>query len=270
MLQPIILAAGKGTRLNEGKASPIPKVLYEVKGKPMIFYLLETLEKIDTVKPILVIGYKGEDVQKVVGYKAQYVWQKEQLGTGHAVMQAQKTVEQISHSEGEARRISSRSFAPAGTQDDNRKTHDSVLILYGDMPYITTKTLKNLRTLHEKKQPIITMLTVEFDDPNYYAFGRIVRNNKGEITGIVEQKVATNEEKRIKECNTGVYIFDSSWLWKNISKIKPQSHGEYYLTDLIALAVQDGKSIIALKSKNTQEFLGVNTQEQLREAERII
>ncbi len=247
MLQPIILAAGKGTRLNEGKASPIPKVLYKVKGKPMIFYLLETLEKTDSAKPILVIGYKGEEVKKQVGNRANYVWQRQQLGTGHAVMQAKE--------------VASRA--------------DSVLILYGDMPYITTETLKNLETLHNNKKPIITMLTVEFDDPNYHAFGRIIRNNKDEITGIVEQKVATEKEKQIKECNTGVYIFDAKWLWNNISKIKAQSHGEYYLTDLIALAVQDPSirsgqaKIIALKSKNTQEFLGVNTQEQLKEAEKI-
>ena len=148
---------------------------------------------------------------------------------------------------------------------------DNIMVLCGDMPLLSAETLKKLVTLFQKEKPAIAVLTVEFDEPNKYAFGRIVRDAKGNIKSIIEQKNALEKEKKIKESNSGVYIFNPKWLWENISKIKKDSFsGEYYLTDLIEMAINQNKKVIGLKSKNEKEFLGINTKEQLEEVEKII
>ncbi len=242
-LEVIVLAAGKGTRLNKGKSSPTAKVLYQIGDKPIIFYLIETLSKLD-IKPLLVVGYKADEVKKIVGNKAEYVIQEKQLGTADAVNSAKQKLLDSSC---------------------------SIMVLCGDMPLLSAKTLKELINIFQKEKPTIAVLTVEFDDPNKHCFGRILRDEKGNIASIVEQKNATEEEKQIKESNSGVYVFDSKWLWQNIDKIKKDPISkEYYLTDLVEMAIKQNKKVIGIKSQNQKEFLGINTLEQLQRIEEII
>lgn len=239
-LQTIILAGGKGTRLNNGSASPIPKVLYKVSGKPMIFYLLETLKKMKLGKPFLIIGYKAETVKDTINERANYILQKEQLGTGHAVKIAKNEL------------VGKSQYA---------------LVLCGDMPFLTQSTLRRLINTHCAQKPAISLLSIKFDDPNYYMFGRIVYNNKNKIQKIVEQKNASDDEKKIKICNSAIYMFDAQFLWNNVDKIQAQPNGEYYLTDLVEIAIGQNKKVIEVKSNNTKEFLGINTLDHLKEAQ---
>lgn len=235
--QIVILAAGKGKRMQ----SDLPKVLVRLKDKPLIKYLLDSIEESGVcAKPILVVGQKRELVMQELGDKYGYAIQEEQLGTGHAVNCAK----------------------------DLSAGADQVLVLYGDHPHVSAKTIKNLTTSHQQSGEVLTIATVEtpdFEDwrAGFFDFGRIIRNSNGKITNIVEKKDATEEELKIKEINPAFFCFDAKWLWESLPTLKNQNaQGEYYLTDLVGLAQNQGHEINSIKI-GTHEALGVNTPEQL-------
>lgn len=231
----ILLAAGQGTRMK----SDIPKVLHAVTGKPMIWHALRAIQEFTTEKPVVVVGHGAEAVTKYLGDTAQTVLQEPQLGTGHAVMQAE--------------------FVLKG------KT-DLIVICYGDMPLLRGETLKKLVETQKNNKGPISLLTVKADDPR--GFGRIIRKADGTIDSIVEEYVATPEQLQVKELNVGGYCFDAKWLWEALRRIpKNLKKGEYYLTDAIELASRDGLPVQAVMMEDVEETIGVNTRIHLSEVE---
>lgn len=240
----VILAAGKGKRMGSDEGSEIPKVMFKIHGRPMIEYSIENMQKAGIERIVLVVGYKKEMVIKDIGGEVEYAVQEEQLGTGHAAMQARKILEGKSK---------------------------AVIICYGDMPLFRPETIRNLINTFEKEKPTIAMLTVDFNDPEFWAYGRIIRNKEGYVDAIVEQKDCTPEQLKVKESNPGFYIFDDKWLWKNFELLSTNnSQHEYYLTDMIHIAKEQGKKIIAVKVSDKNEVLGINTPEQLEKVEQIL
>ncbi len=243
MVQVIILAGGKGTRMKSTQS----KVLTPVRGVSMIERVLRAVTPICN-RPGVIIGFGGEEVRKVVGDKVEYILQTEQLGTGHAVLQAREKFDRPDISE--------------------------IVVLYGDHPLISEETVRSLIAAHASKPgTVITMATIRVPDfagpwVIFERFGRILRNPQGEVCGIREWKDATEKEREIHEVNPGYYCFNAQWLWENIDSLKNENASyEYYLTDLVSLAVRDGKSIEAMFVKDPHEGMGVNTQEELVIAE---
>jgi len=237
-MQAIILAAGKGTRM---KDDSLPKVMFPLLGKPLIHYPVENLTRAGVKELLIVVGYQKEKVVSYLGKKAEYVLQEQQLGTGHAVMVAR----------------------------DQIKDSGGVIVCCGDMPLFLPQTIKQLVETYHKHHPVIAMLTVFFKEPQSY--GRIVRDAHGKVTGIVEQKDCNPEQLKIKECNPGFYIFDSAWLKENIVKLGTNNaQKEYYLTDLVEMAIQQHRQVLTVPVSEESEALGINTPEQLKEAERIL
>ncbi len=233
----IILAAGQGTRMK----SDIAKVLHPVGGKPMVQRAVATAGRLSDRLPVLVIGHEGEAVRTVIGEQAEYVLQAEQLGTGHAVMQA------ADHLRGKA---------------------DIVLVFYADMPLLRAETLQRLADAQVSNRGPITLLTSIADDPR--GFGRIVRGTDGAVTAIVEERECTPEQRLIRELNAGVYAFQADWLWAHLPRLTPKSKGEYYLTDLIGLAADEGLPVIGIQGDDPAEVIGVNTRVHLAEAEAML
>lgn len=239
-IKAVVLAAGKGTRMK----SELPKVVHEALGKPMVKYSIEAAMEAGA-KPqdiCLVVGHKAELVKEVVGNDFTYVLQEEQLGTGHAVKCASDFI------------------------GDEGLT----MVLCGDTPLITGKTLKRLVETHLVEGNAITVLTARVDDPTGY--GRIIKDNWGRFVKIVEQKDATLEEQRVDEINSGMYIFNSAVLSKTLSMItNNNAQGEYYLTDTIEIVKSQGLGEVAtMVVEDVDEIKGVNSQEQLKEAEAIL
>ncbi len=229
----VILAAGKGTRMY----SNLPKVLHCLAGKPMVKHVIDTCQDIGSDRIHLVYGHGGDEMKSTLATEdVNWVLQSEQLGTGHAVNQA------------------------ASDLQDNEK----VLILYGDVPLIRSETLEEL--LEAQPDGGIALLTVILDDPMGY--GRIVRRN-GPVVAIVEQKDATEEQKLIKEINTGVMVANGGDLKRWLSQLKnDNAQGEYYLTDIIALAHNEGRAVEAVHPSSPIEVEGVNNRVQLARLER--
>lgn len=238
----VILAAGKGTRMNEGLASPIPKVMFEINGKPIIDWSVKLVKDAGIEKIILVVGYKKELIEKYFGDQVEYAIQVEQLGTGHAALMAQE------FAEGKA---------------------ESAIIFYGDCPLYKSETVKKVISYYEKEKPTIAMLTAISKDAGVY--GRVFRNEKGDVASIVEYKDCTEEQRKNNEWNPGFYIFDGDWLWQNITELSNENaQKEYYLTDLITMAKEQSKRIIAMPVSEESEAMGINTREQQAEAEKIL
>jgi bifunctional UDP-N-acetylglucosamine pyrophosphorylase/glucosamine-1-phosphate N-acetyltransferase len=234
----VILAAGKGTRMK----SNLPKVLHPLARRPMIHYSLDLAAAISTVPPVVIVGHKADEVRAAVGNRATFVIQQQQLGTGHAVMQAEAALADKAH---------------------------VVLVYAADMPLITPETLQRLLSTHQARQATITMLSVIADNPR--GFGRVVRGQDGGALAIVEEIEATDEQKAITELNAGVYCFDAAWLWPALHRLQPSPRkGEYYITDLVSLAVADGRHVAVVTTHTPEEVLGVNTRVHLAEAERIM
>jgi bifunctional UDP-N-acetylglucosamine pyrophosphorylase/glucosamine-1-phosphate N-acetyltransferase len=236
-LEVVILAAGQGTRMK----SKLPKVLHLIAGRPMVSYVLDAVAGLGDHKPVLVVGHGAEPVQRTVGEAATYVVQEEQLGTGHAVLQARSALE------GHA---------------------NTVLVLYADMPLLSPDTLHSLVETHRAHAGPITMLTCIHDDA--MGFGRILRNAQGEVIGIVEESQATPEQLAIKELNPGVYCFNGEWLWDHLPRLPLTPKGEYYLTDLIQMAITEGQGVEALVAHDPLETLGVNDRVHLARVESVI
>ena len=234
----VILAAGQGTRMQ----SDLPKVLHKVGGLPMISWSIKAAQILGAEPIIMVIGNGADQVQNLVGDQAQYAVQKQRLGTGHATLQARNLL----------------CF----------KT-DEVLVLYGDMPCLRVETLQRLVALQRSRKPALTMLSVLSDDS--MGFGRVVRNTSGQVRAIVEEAVATRAILSLKELNCGVYCFDAAFLWEYILRIPiTPPKGEYYLTDMVGLAVAQNLPVEVLTIEDVTEVQGINTRVQLAHSEQIL
>jgi bifunctional UDP-N-acetylglucosamine pyrophosphorylase / glucosamine-1-phosphate N-acetyltransferase len=230
----VILAAGQGTRMK----SSTQKVLHPVCGRPMIDYSLLAVRSLGIDAPVVIIGRQGETVQAHLGESAICVVQDQQLGTGHAVLQAESAL---------------------------RGQADLVLVIYGDMPLLRSETLAQLVETQKKNPGPMTMLTAVSSDS--HGFGRVLRGPDGFVRAIVEEAAAAPEQLQLKELNVGVYCFASAWLWDALHRIPLSKKGEYYLTDTLALAVEAGLPVQALSTDDSAEIIGINTRVHLAEAE---
>ncbi|MCM8822032.1 MAG: NTP transferase domain-containing protein [Candidatus Omnitrophica bacterium] len=232
----IILAAGYGKRLGGENQKTLMRIL----GKPMLVHLIGTLKQCDLAKIIVVIGFQKEKViEELKNEDVTFVEQTQLLGTGHAVMMTEAVLSNFS---------------------------GNVFVLCGDVPFLTADTLKALRQTHRNLRAHCTLLTAIIDNP--YGYGRIIRNNSGEIIRIVEQANANEKEKQIKEINAGVYIFVKDALFEALAQIKPDPvKKEYYLTDVIGNFVSTGKKVASWTTPAPEETIGINTPEDLKRAE---
>ncbi len=233
----VVLAAGKGTRLRT-EGIDLPKVMRTACGKPLLHYVLEAISFVGKENTIIVVGYQKEKVISAFpGYH--FAEQEEQLGTGHAVMSAR---EQLSGYDGD------------------------VLICYGDMPLLKRETYEALCSVHVSEKNACTLLsgTTEEDLP----YGRVLRGEDGRFVGVVEDRDCTSEQKKIKELNIGVYMFSAPKLLVALEKIgNDNAQGEYYLTDVPAVLLEEGEKIGVCKRELGKELVGVNTVEQLKMVE---
>jgi len=231
----VLLAAGQGTRMK----SSLPKVLHPLCGRPMLWHVLEALKSSTTEKPVVVVGYGAEAVMQYLGDSAQTVLQEPQLGTGHAAMQAESLL---------------------------KGQTDYVIVTYADMPLLRGETFQRLLETQRLNPGPFSLLTVIADDPR--GFGRIVRKANGTVAAIVEEYVATPEQQQIKELNVGAYCFKADWLWEALHRIeKNPKKGEYYLTDIVEIAMKDNLPVQAVVHDDFIETIGINTRVHLSEAE---
>lgn len=235
----LIMAAGKGTRMNSNKS----KLVHKIYDKELVKRVVDLAKKIGSDEIVAVVGHLKEQVQEVLGDEVNYAFQDELLGTGHAVMQAKKYLQ-------------------------GKK--GKVVILYGDVPIIRPETLKNLISKSIKNKEYATLLTAIYENPTGY--GRIIRDEGGNIKGIVEEKDADPlQKKHIKEINSGIYCFDIEELLNAIDKIKPNNaQGEYYLTDVIKIMNDEGLKTGAVIVEDNTEILGVNDRAQLELLTRVL
>lgn len=234
----VILAAGKGTRMKSKKS----KLVQKIYGKEIVKRAAQNAQKAGVNNIVAVVGYMKEEVMAVLGEQAQYAVQEEMLGTGHAVMQASKYLE-------------------------GRK--GKVLVLNGDVPLIRPETLNRLLNKSIENKEYATLLTAIYDNPKGY--GRIIRDEGGNIEGIVEEKDTTEAQKEIKEINAGIYCFDIEELLKALKEIKPNNaQGEYYLTDVIEIMNAKGLRTGAVIVEDNTEILGVNDRVQLEMLTKVL
>jgi bifunctional UDP-N-acetylglucosamine pyrophosphorylase / glucosamine-1-phosphate N-acetyltransferase len=234
----IVLAAGQGKRMK----SKLYKVLHPVCGKPMVGHVVDVLEGMQAARNVVIVGHGAEAVKAFLGERAEYALQKEQLGTGHAVLQAK---EQLSDEEG------------------------VTLVVCGDTPLVREETLRGMVDMHLKNAAAATILTAEFPVPQGY--GRIIRDASGQVTGIVEQKDCTPDQDAIREINTGTYCFDNKKLFAALGKVtNSNAQNEYYLTDVIRILKQEGETVLAHCTLDLAEAIGVNDRVALAEAERLM
>ena len=228
----VVLAAGEGKRMKANK----PKPMMEVLGRPMIDWVLDAVEQSDVEEKILVVGAYGEQLEDYIGDRAAICWQRERLGTGHAVMMALDFL--------------------------NASEADNVLILNGDAPFMDAETIAASLALHEARQNAVTVICAALDDPTGY--GRIIQGADGSFERIVEQKDATEEELRIRNVNSGAYWFRRNELIASLGQLTTENAAhEYYLTDTIYILKQEGKNAGVFVTENADVVLGANDREQL-------
>ncbi|MCK9268009.1 MAG: bifunctional UDP-N-acetylglucosamine diphosphorylase/glucosamine-1-phosphate N-acetyltransferase GlmU [Alkaliphilus sp.] len=236
-LKAIVLAAGEGTRMK----SKLPKVLHKVCGQTMLKHIIDTVNNSDIEECIVVVGYEAEKVKESLSSEVKTVFQEEQLGTGHAVTMAY----------------------------DNIREGTTVLVLCGDGPLITEKTLRAMIDYHRKEDLGATVLTADLPNPEDY--GRIIRDAEGRLQKIVEEKDATVEEKSITEINSGIYCFDGSILRDVLPKLENNNiQKEYYLTDVLSVMHNMGLKTGIYKTENYEEVMAINYREQLADVEAIM
>jgi bifunctional UDP-N-acetylglucosamine pyrophosphorylase / glucosamine-1-phosphate N-acetyltransferase len=248
----IVLAAGKGTRMR----STLPKVLHQVAGLPLLAYVLNAIDAISSTtafaplqttttghRPIVVLGHEAAQVEASFGARCLYALQEEQSGTGHAVLAAEYVVNEL------------------------KPVPQTILVCYGDTPLISGETLACVLLEHLTSHATLTFLTAISEQSS--DFGRVVRDTDGRVREIVEVKRATEEQMRITEVNSGVYCFDRSWLWPALHALPRNGSGEYYLTDLVAVASSQGRKIATIR-RTFDESIGINDRVQLAAAERLL
>ena len=232
----VILAAGKGTRMN----NPVmAKVMYELNGKPMIEYVVDLATRLQSQKAFVVVGWQRQSVVDHISKAfptVEFVDQTDQRGTGHAVMQA---------------------------TDGLKEFTGDVLVLSGDVPLLAEKTIRSLVGYHRTSEASATILTVELPDPTGY--GRIIRNNDGTVKKIVEQKDASKKELAVNEVNSGIYVFDKEKLFEALQHISPNNaQKEYYLTDVFEVFCKNSWKVSAVKAIDAIEVMGINDRIQLQ------
>ncbi len=235
----LILAAGKGTRMK----SDLAKVLHPVYGRPMLDHVVAVAREVGSLKIGVIIGHQADYIQETYkGKGLTFILQKEQLGTGHAVLQAQQAFSSFK-----------------GT----------LIILCGDVPLLRSETVKKMMAHHAKTHAVITVLTTRLDDPASY--GRIVRGRDGRILKIVEAQDATESEKDIAETNTGIYCAECPFLFEAVARIRnDNAQGEYYLTDICEIANREGMKVTPFLTGDSEEVMGINTVEDLERAQRVL
>lgn len=234
----VILAAGQGTRMK----SKLYKVLHPVCGKPMVEHVVDSIQQLDVDRIVTIVGHGAEKVQEQLGNKSEYVLQSEQLGTAHAVKQAESILGEL---------------------------EGTTLVVCGDTPLIQSETMKALLEHHKEKSAKVTILTAIAEDPTGY--GRIIRDSNGQVSQIVEQKDATPDQRLVKEINTGTYCFDNKALFEALKQVKnDNAQGEYYLPDVIEILQKQGEIVTAYASKQFDETLGVNDRVALSQAEELM
>lgn len=240
----VILAAGDGKRMKTG----IPKVMNPLHGQPLVAHVVKSVEDAGFgLQPVVVVCANHTLVQDYLGTRASYAIQEKQLGTAHAVSCAESELQ---------------------------NKVGSVIVLYGDMPFISSDSLKHLAKIHEEYKDTLTLMTVTVSDfsdwrSQFADFGRIIRDEQGNILGIVEKKDAVAEQLAITEVNTSYFCFNAEWLWKNLKALRNDNvQKEYYLTDLVTLARAQGQRIGTV-SIDPKEAIGINTKEHLEIAEAI-
>ncbi len=233
----IVLASGKGTRMK----SDLPKVAHKVGDKPMVKHVVDSAKDAGVDKVVVVVGYKSDVVKECLPGHDDFVFQPEQLGTGHAVLL---------------------------TKDEFTNPEDTVVVLCGDAPLIRPETIEKLLEYHESVDADATVLTSVLDNP--YAYGRIIRDEAGHLEKIVEEKDATEDEKQVSEINTGTYCFRVGPLFDALNEVgNDNAQGEYYLPDVLGIIRSKGGTIRVMSDSDATEVLGVNTLEQLAEVEKI-
>lgn len=233
----LILAAGQGTRMR----SKNPKVLHKICGKSLLDYVIDAGKDADIQEIGVIVGFQAENVKKTLSPEIQTILQEEQLGTGHAVMTALPFFEEL---------------------------QGNLIILVGDAPLIRSETIKGLIKVHEEAGHGVTVLTSEFDNPQGY--GRMIKNEKGELIRIVEDRDATSEEKKIKEINSGMYCFDAVALKEALKKINTNnSQGEYYLTDVIEILGTMGRTAGTFVTPE-EDIMAINSKVQLAEVGEVM
>jgi UDP-N-acetylglucosamine diphosphorylase/glucosamine-1-phosphate N-acetyltransferase len=235
----VVIAAGKGTRMR----SPLAKVLHPLAGRPLLAHVLEVASSLAPQRLVVVVGHQAEAVRQVCEpYGATCVLQEPQLGTGHAVAQAEPVLADFP---------------------------GDVLVLYGDVPLLRATTAQALWDEHRRQQATVTVLTAVLDDPSGY--GRILRDVQGQVIGIVEERDASETQKAVREINSGVYCLRASFLFPALRRVGRQNvQGEQYLTDVVAMAVAEHHRVAHVTVADAQEVLGVNTHAELAHLETLL
>lgn len=231
----VVLAAGLGKRMK----SKLHKVLHPVCGKPLVGHVVDLLEKIEASRKFVIVGHGAEAVQAYLGDAVEYVFQAQQLGTGHAVLQAKQ---ELGHVEG------------------------ITIVIYGDAPLVREETLRQMIDLSMQRHAAAVFLTARVSQP--FGLGRIIRDDLDQVLAIVEQKDCSESENQLKEINAGTYVFDNKLLFQALEKVKADNRQqEYYLTDVISIMIQEGKTVVGYCTEDSTEAIGINDRIALAEAE---
>ncbi len=233
----VILAAGLGKRMH----SALPKVIHPLLGKPLLTYAIESARAVSEIKPVVIVGYEKDKVVDAVKQDVTFVSQDEQLGTAHAVMMAEPFL---------------------------KEKADLVVITSADMPLVSKKTLEKLVAVQKEEHGVMTLISIKGDESR--GFGRVLRDKNGNAAAIIEEKIANEEQLRIKEYNAGIYCIKADWLWDALKKVKKSPVGEYYLTDLLELAVREKQIATVVPLEDEEEAIGINNRIHLAEVEKII
>lgn len=233
----VVLAAGHGTRMK----SDLPKMLHPLAGKPLLMHALSVAAALTEEPPVVVVGHGEDSVRKAVGGAARFALQEKQLGTANAVQAAEGLLG------GET---------------------GLILVTYADMPLLKAETLRRLVAMQLENPGPITMLSVVLDDP--HGFGRVIRAEDGRVLAIVEEAVANPAQLAVRELNASAFVFRAEWLWPALRRVRISPKGEYYLTDLVEIAVAEGQQVRAYCTPDPTEAVGVNTRVHLAEVETIL